>query len=223
MTLRRTRTRLLENLEIQGSLTACRDLFLPLYKSVMDRGHFSETVLDTNNWCEELYEAQAAQIILYGRALGLSHAEAEDVLQETFVALMRLPEPDKPLHYCLRTFRNRALNYKRGLWRRLARELEASRWFEVPERESSKERAAIKCLERLPREQREVIVLKVWHQYTFDEIARLLEESPNTVAGRYRYGLQKLKNWLKVDDYEQLGTSGEPFAFLETASPVAGP
>jgi RNA polymerase sigma-70 factor (ECF subfamily) len=204
-------------------LPACSDFPVAVYKSFMDRCHLSGTVADTSsNWCEGLYEAQAAQIILYGRALGLSHAEAEDVLQETFVALMRLPEPDKPLHYCLRTFRNRALNYKRGLWRRLMREVESRRWFEASAGETAQELAAMKCLARLPREQREVIVLKIWHQHTFDEIARLLEESPNTVAGRYRYGLQKLKNWLKVDDYEQLGTSGEPFAFLETASPIAG-
>jgi DNA-directed RNA polymerase specialized sigma24 family protein len=83
------------------------------------------------NWFEELYEAKAAELVLYGRALGLSHAESEDVVQETFVALMALEiEPRNPLFYCLRTFRNRALNYRRGLWRRIARELESSRWFE---------------------------------------------------------------------------------------------
>ena len=43
-------------------------------------------------WCEALYEAKAAELILYGRALGLGHGEAEDVLQETFLALMRLPQ-----------------------------------------------------------------------------------------------------------------------------------
>ena len=177
---------------------------------------------DLNHWCEALYEGHAAQIILYGRALGLSHGEAEDVLQETFVALMKLPEPEKPLHYCLRTFRNRALNYRRGLWRRVMRELESRRWFERSETETGLERAAMRCLARLPQEQREVIVLKIWHEYTFDEIARLLEQSPNTVAGRYRYGLQKLKTWMKAEDYEPLASSGEPIAFLEAATPIAG-
>ena len=41
-------------------------------------------------WCESLYEAKAAELILYGRALGLTHGEAEDVLQETFLALMQM-------------------------------------------------------------------------------------------------------------------------------------
>ena len=93
------------------------------------------------NWCEDLYEAKAAELILYGRALGLSHGEAEDVLQETFVALVhRGQQPEQPEHYLIRAFRNRALNYRRSLWRRLARELEATRWFEMVEGETAAER-----------------------------------------------------------------------------------
>src|SRR4051794_21275850 len=65
-------------------------------------------------WFETLYRARGAQLLLYGRALGLSHAEAEDVLQETFVALMdRQCPPTQPEHYCVRAYRNRALNYRR--------------------------------------------------------------------------------------------------------------
>jgi len=174
---------------------------------------------ESNHWCEGLYEANAAQIILYGRALGLSHSEAEDVLQETFVALMQQPQaPEKPLHYCLRSFRNRALNYRRSLWRRMARELESHRWFEPSQGETPQERAAMRSLADLPREQREVIVLKIWHQYTFEMIGELLEVSPNTVAGRYRYGLQKIKTRLRSEDYERTESTGEPFAFLDTAT-----
>jgi RNA polymerase sigma-70 factor (ECF subfamily) len=78
----------------------------------------------------------------------------------------------------------------------------------------------MRCLERLPRDQREVIVLKIWHEHTFEAIGELLELSPNTVAGRYRYGLQKLKAQLKDKDYERIESTGEPFAFLDSAPPV---
>ena len=44
---------------------------------------------DSPHWSQRLYETKAAELVLYGRALGLSHAEAEDVLQETFIALMQ--------------------------------------------------------------------------------------------------------------------------------------
>src|SRR5476651_227107 len=95
-----------------------------------------------SGWFESFYEARATGLILYGRALGLSHGEAEDVLQETFMALMQKPEPPRePEHYCLRSFRNRALNHKRSLWRRLTRELESYHWFERSSPEDPAERA----------------------------------------------------------------------------------
>ena len=177
--------------------------------------------LVTEHWCQTVYETKAAQMILYGRALGLTHGEAEDVLQETFAALMeRQAQPEQALHYCLRAFRNRALNHKRSLWRRLTRELESLRWFDPAEEESPQEAAAMECLATLPPEQREVIVLKIWHKHTFEEIGELLELSPNTVAGRYRYGLQKLRACLTEQSYEQLERTGESIALLDTAAPL---
>jgi RNA polymerase sigma-70 factor, ECF subfamily len=173
------------------------------------------------DWFRNLYLAKAPGLILYGRALGLSHGEAEDVLQETFMALMQKSEtPREPEHYCLRSFRNRALNYKRSLWRRMTRELESRRWFERSAPEDPAERAAMRCLEELPAEQREAVVLKIWNRYTFEEIGALLDISPNTAAGRYRYGLQKVKNQLEGLDYERDGFTGDPLAFLASAPTV---
>jgi RNA polymerase sigma-70 factor (ECF subfamily) len=173
-------------------------------------------------WFETLYRAKGAQLLLYGRALGLSHAEAEDVLQETFIALMeRQIPPSRPEHYCVRTYRNRALNYRRSLWRRITREFESVRWFERSATETDAEREAMRGLADLPQDQREVIVLKIWHQYTFDEIGELLDLSPNTAAGRYRYGLQKLRNCLKGVNYERDERIGSTIAFLGAAPPLA--
>ena len=171
-----------------------------------------------------LYEEKAAGFLLYGRALGLSHAEAEDVAQETFCALMaRAEPPEQPEHYCVRTFRNRALNYRRSLWRRLTRELESRRWFERSPGESPEEREAMRGLAALPQDQREVIVLKIWHEHTFEEIGGLLEISPNTAAGRYRYGLRKLRMLLKGPSYERdepIERVGRALAFLDAAPPI---
>lgn len=176
---------------------------------------------DNQQWCQALYQRKAAGLIVYGRALGLSHSEAEDVLQETFVALLRLAAaPDEPEHYCLRAFRNRALNFRRSVWRRLARELESARWFEQRASKDVAEAAAMRTLETLPPEQREVIVLKIWNEMTFEAIGRFLELSPNTVAGRYRYGINKLKTALKGMDYERDELRGN-VAVMEATRPVA--
>jgi RNA polymerase sigma-70 factor, ECF subfamily len=174
-----------------------------------------------SHWSQSLYESSAPQILLYGRALGLAHSESEDVLQDTFIALMQRDQsPEEPLHYCLRSFRNRVLNYKRSLWRRLTRELESHRWFERGEGESPQEKAAMQCLAKLPPEQREVIVLKIWHQYTFEKIGELLELSPNTVAGRYRYGVQKLRACLIGDNYELPESARETTPFVDATRSV---
>lgn len=173
------------------------------------------------HWCATLYDGKAAELILYGRALGLSHGEAEDVLQETFVALAQMEfPPAKPEQYCVRAFRNRARNYRRTLWRRLTREWESLRWFEKTADDTPAERAAMRCLTELPVEQREVIVLKIWHECTFEEIGSLLEISPNTAAGRYRYGLNKIKIKLETFAYERTEFDGDADAFL--AASLAG-
>lgn len=145
-------------------------------------------------WCEEMYDHLAHNLVLYGRSLGLAHSEAEDVLQDTFGALLKLKaEPEKPEHYTFRAYRNRALNYRRSWWRRLRAEMEAAHWFEPDSIANPTEASALHCLAELPVEQREVIVLKLWQRMTFEEIGNILEISPNTAAGRYRYGVEKIR------------------------------
>lgn len=174
----------------------------------------------TNGWCEILYERQAANLLLYGRALGLSHGEAEDVLQETFVALLKRPTaPGQPEFYALRAFRNRARNHRRSLWRRLRMELESANWFEPPREQSPAESAAVRHLAALPPEQREVLVLKLWHGLTFERIGELLELSPHTAASRYRYGLEKIRSHLRQLNDENPAFTGDPPVVLDTAPP----
>jgi RNA polymerase sigma-70 factor (ECF subfamily) len=52
------------------------------------------------------------------------------------------------------------------------------------------------ALARLPDEQREAIILRLHSQMKFKEIARLQGVSTNTIQGRYRYGLNKLRSIL---------------------------
>ena len=173
-------------------------------------------------WCEALYQQKAAELVLYGRALGLSHGEAEDVLQETFLALLRRQDvPSKAAHYCVRSYRNHALNYRRSLWRRLTRELESRQWFDRSTQETTRTEAAMRCLATLPGEQREVVVLKIWHDHTFEEIGELAGISPNTAAGRYRYAMAKLKQSLKGSEYEGNERIGDAVAIMGVAAPIS--
>lgn len=174
-------------------------------------------------WCEELYAAQAAELLLYGRALGLTHGEAEDVLHDVFRQLLALAErPAEPAFYAVRAYRNRALNHRRSLWRRVAREFESARWFER-DGDPAAEQAAVRALAALPAAQREAIVLKLWHGLTFEAIGAATGVSPHTAAGRYRYGLEKLRTLLKGDPDEltgRLGTATEALPSTAAFSPA---
>ena len=69
-----------------------------------------------------------------------------------------------------------------------------------------KEDAAIieQALGQLPPEQREVLVLRIWGELTFAEIATALGDSINTVASRYRYGLEALRRILTPHVHESV-------------------
>jgi RNA polymerase sigma-70 factor (ECF subfamily) len=57
--------------------------------------------------------------------------------------------------------------------------------------------AVEQALVKLPASQSEVVVLKIWEDMTFMEIGEVLGQSPNTVASRYRYAIQKLTHHLQ--------------------------
>ena len=107
------------------------------------------------------------------------------------------------------------------------------RWFEPAEVRSPHEAAALQCLIRLPTEQRETIVLKLWHGHTFEAIAELQGISPNTAAGRYRYGLAKLRACLhrnepetdppdEIDTPARNGFDPQTLGFLDPAPALRG-
>ena len=55
------------------------------------------------------------------------------------------------------------------------------------------------AIARLPAEQREVIVLRLKGETKFRDIAKLHGVSINTIQGRYRYGLNKLRSILNSE------------------------
>jgi len=61
------------------------------------------------------------------------------------------------------------------------------------------------ALRGLPEQQREVILLHVWGQMSFEEVANALEIPPNTAASRYRYGLSKLREQFQVIERSRHG------------------
>jgi len=100
------------------------------------------------------------------------------------------------------SIRRAALDLLRRTDRRAAREkvvgeeADTVAWFE-PEADPRLASLA-DSLRLLPDEQREVVVLKVWGDLTFDEIGEQLSISPNTAASRWRYAMDSLRRLINA-------------------------
>jgi RNA polymerase sigma-70 factor (ECF subfamily) len=145
-----------------------------------------------------LYEQHGRVLLAYALTLIHDRSASEDVLHQVFTRLLQgnIGINGTAVPYLYRAVRNAALNYKRNHVREVTLESNGA-WLESPPGMADVGLALQAALETLPDEQREIIVLRVWGQMTFEEAAAALEISPNTAASRYRYGLAKLKDRLQ--------------------------
>jgi len=94
--------------------------------------------------------------------------------------------------YLFACVRNAVLNDAKNQHQDMPLDVDSA-WFSPPDRDYAGEQNLRRAIGELPDDQREVIVLHVWGELTFLEIADLLGVSSNTVASRYRYALGKLR------------------------------
>ena len=146
-----------------------------------------------------LYDRHAAGLYRYLTSLLTRREEAEDALQDVFLALAERGREAARIGnaraYLYAAARNRALS---ALRKASAGDAPLSEVAEAPapQADAAGQQAIREALAALPPEQREVVVLKVYAGLTFREIAALTEAAPNTAASRYRYALAKLRELL---------------------------
>ncbi len=158
---------------------------------------------------EALYEAYHRQALgLAYRVLG-DAAEAEEVVQEAFLAAWHAGHIFDPARGTARTWlltlvRNRAIDTSRGRQRRPVRSLgEAPDPVDPSDVRSAASlnldaATAGRALELLPDEQREAIELAYLGGQSHGEIAARLGLPVGTVKGRIRLGLDRLRSTLGV-------------------------
>ena len=148
------------------------------------------------------FARHGAKLLLFARQQARNPYDAEDLVQEAFVRIWRLyghtGEVSPGLVY--RAIRRLAIDWARSIDRRSIREQKTfeltplSSSFDYTLEKDERQQALLRAVDRLPDQQKEVLTLKIWGELTFDEIARTLDMSLNTVASRYRYALKKLKD-----------------------------
>ncbi len=153
-----------------------------------------------------IVEQLGDRLLLYARRWAPDEATATDILQEAFLRVWHanekqpIPEADMSAR-CYAAVRRAALDHLRSARRRGDREAKGGEWlYEAgspsfqTDLERDEERAALeRAMSTLPIEQHEVLTLKIWGELTFAEIAATIEESPNTVASRYRLAIAALR------------------------------
>lgn len=162
---------------------------------------------DRRTWQQWLAD-NGSRWLMYSRQQTRTDADAEDVLQDALIKTWKTCKgeiTDETSSLVFTNIRRCAIDRARSNIRRENREQEVAE--DTPEHESPLFETAMenrefaeavqKALDRIPEKYREVVTLKIWGELTFAQIAEQLDESPNTVASRYRYGLENLKRILE--------------------------
>jgi len=154
----------------------------------MNDGHF-----DLAQW----FEAHSRPLVLYARQWLDDHAAA-DVVQEAFLKLLsQNRRPDNVRAWLFRTVRNAALTELRRRRTRIkhAEGIAANRpeWFQPRLEDALDAQAAQEALSQLPPEQSELVVMRVWGQMTYEQMAEVAGEPLSTVRGRYVAAIESLR------------------------------
>lgn len=163
-------------------------------------------IADIDKRLEELYDTYGEALFRYALALTCSRDDAEDAVQAVFVRIFQeqhcLSRVKNVKAYLFSAVRNAAFNIFRSKRRReaVASSLCAAFQVELQSVKSESQAELCEALDELPLYQREVLILKVFDEMTFKEIADTVGASINTVASRYRYGIEKLRRVMEVSD-----------------------
>jgi RNA polymerase sigma-70 factor (ECF subfamily) len=156
-----------------------------------------ENVVSHEDW-KVCFSELAPGLVLFARQFVRQLPDAEDIVQDAFVRFWRKEHSIENRALLFATVRSVALDLLRRDARRARREANAALEVEQSTQPhfdfddgSQQELAA--AVDRLPIEQREVLVMKIWNELTFAEIGQALGISQNTAASRYRYALVALK------------------------------
>jgi RNA polymerase sigma factor (sigma-70 family) len=166
-----------------------------------DREKVMEPIASHENW-RNCFSEVAPGLLLFARQWVQSAADAEDIVQDAFVKFWRRNHDIHNRGLLYAAVRSLALDFIRRDARRARREATALAEAEPTiepkfELEDDTQSALAAAVESLPRDQREVLVLKIWNDLTFSGIASALGISQNTAASRYRYALMNLKKTLQ--------------------------
>lgn len=172
--------------------------------------------IDWSAWLAEY----GAQLLLYARQQCRSEADAEDVLQEALVQLVHAVEGgsftgarNQWRSYAYTAIRHLAMdrgrreqvrrNYASAQQETLSEGVEETPWLSSAADDEYLRVRLESMLRKLPAEFAEVVVLHIWGEHTFQQIADMTGNKLATITSRYRYALQALRKELVENPIER--------------------
>ena len=148
---------------------------------------------------DQIYQAFADRLTTYlRRSFSLSLEEIGDVVHDAFLPWVaepaRMSKVESLSGYLFATVRNLALQARKHRLTPVPESFDPAGPSFQEHLESSIQ--IEQTLSRLPEEQREAVVLRIWGDLSFEEIAGIQQVPLQTAAARYRYGLQKLEEMM---------------------------
>jgi len=156
---------------------------------------------EAENW-QAWLDQHGKGLLLLARQFLATPAEAEDAVQSGFIRFWPSRHTARdPAAYLYACVRSAALDQLRANRRHRDHRnshpaAESAPLLNAPVELDERRRTIEESLTHLPPDQREVLVLKIWADLTFSQIAQALNISPNTAASRYRYALQAIESLL---------------------------
>ena len=180
-----------------------------------DQGLLNSYLSGDQSAISQLIERHSRRVKEYIRMMVKDNDVADDIFQETFIKAVRVidegryTDNGKFLSWVLRIAHNQVIDYFRSR-KQLKLVNEADAGFNVlgtlrfAEQTVEDDMVATQIssdvrhlVERLPDEQREVVMLRYFSGLSFKEIAEQTDVSINTALGRMRYALINLRKMIK--------------------------
>ena len=143
-----------------------------------------------------LFESRQRELYLAALSVTRERSSAEDVVQEAIVAVASVrTQPDNLEAYLFRTVRNKALHHLDKI-KRIDDTVDAADFLDLASCSNETQvlaKQVVRQMDELTLDQRQVIIMKLFGDLTFDEIAQITDTSLNTVASWYRRGLERLR------------------------------
>jgi RNA polymerase sigma-70 factor (ECF subfamily) len=154
----------------------------------------------------QLMEFYKEPIYWHIRRLVVSHEDAEDILQETFIQVYRFAGSFRgesriftwlyriATNECTSHFRKnkKRLNYSNITYHKISNELS--------ETDLEKSDAILhkfqQAIQQLPEKQKIVFNLRYYDEMSYEDIGQILDSSVNTLKTNYHYACEKVKQYL---------------------------